>query len=159
MLLSSVRPSFLFFPSFLPACVCTWKMACIFSLRWCVTTMAPKATALCILRLRTLLNEPLRKWMACCLMTGKCKWIKVYLAVWLHTDTELLAKKLTLHLFWKFVFDSDRIIFERFKHSQIFLPRCQDHVKITVLYSWHACYTAWLNITFMKQKVKVTHFV
>lgn len=63
-------------------CVCVWHKSSMFlpSLRWFVTRMALKATALCILRLRRQPNEPLRKWMACCSMTAKCKWM--YKLIW-----------------------------------------------------------------------------
>lgn len=41
--------------------------------RWFVMKMAQKATALYTLRPTRLLSGPLRKWMACCSMTEKCK--------------------------------------------------------------------------------------
>lgn len=41
--------------------------------RWFAMKMAQRVTALCILRPMRLLSVPLRKWMACCSMTEKCK--------------------------------------------------------------------------------------
>lgn len=48
-------------------------VACLCFCRWCVMKMAQGDMALCILRLRRQPSVPLRKWMACCSMTAKCK--------------------------------------------------------------------------------------
>lgn len=60
------------------SCFCwsvgAWFYAWYPFLRWFVMRMAQRATALCTLRPRRLLKEPLRKWTACCWMTEKCKW-------------------------------------------------------------------------------------
>lgn len=45
----------------------------VLSPRWFVMRMAQRGMALCTLRPRKLLKEPLRKWTACCSMTEKCK--------------------------------------------------------------------------------------
>lgn len=52
---------------------CLKLMPTLLSPRWFVMRMAQRGMALCTLRPRKLLKEPLRKWTACCSMTGKCK--------------------------------------------------------------------------------------
>lgn len=53
--------------------------------RWYVMKMDPRVMDLYILRHKKLQKELLKKWMVCCLMTAKCKYINTLLEI----NTEL----------------------------------------------------------------------
>ncbi len=71
-------------------------------LRWFVMRMAQRATALCTLRPRRPLKEPLRKWTACCWMTEKCKCTFLALSqTWLALGWRKIAERTSqLWLYW-----------------------------------------------------------